>query len=392
MGAQANTMGPGYGPGQGPQMGFGFNPNTGDFIGGPGIAPINQPFDMSGGGVTGEYVPSSPGADYVKDYPDYVLPPGSGGTPGGKSGGFGNMLGGVAKNFFGQIGNKIGQDPVIGAPINNMLSNIANRFPGQPGFQPQPGQPLPPGVGMQGGPFTPRPDLGPGVGFGPGLPQQPGQPPAQIDIRQQNMDEAIDFERRVNDPTSALYNADPSKRFVADRDINSYAPFRMEAQHGSGGQANPDMPDGFVTPENNDPNNMMGGLGVGFGPGLPQPGMPPGGMTPQQQQQQAQQQYFNQSANARAQNTFGDGSSPRPLPPGVSMGFGMPAPSPARAVSSTNAQMPGLMGGLLNNAQRPVARPAPRPAPLPVRAPAPAPATASRNIVSKYTRQRTRTR
>jgi hypothetical protein len=165
-------------------MGFGFNPNTGDFIGGPGIAPINQPFDMSGGGVTGEYVPSSPGADYVKDYPDYVLPPGSGGTPGGKSGGFGNMLGGVAKNFFGQIGNKIGQDPVIGAPINNMLSNIANRFPGQPGFQPQPGQPLPPGVGMQGGPFTPRPDLGPGVGFGPGLPQQPGQPPAQIDIRQ----------------------------------------------------------------------------------------------------------------------------------------------------------------------------------------------------------------
>ena len=31
-------------------------------------------------------------------------------------------------------------------------------------------------ITMPGGPFTPRPDLGPGVGFGPGLPP-PGLPP-----------------------------------------------------------------------------------------------------------------------------------------------------------------------------------------------------------------------
>ena len=54
--------------------------------------------------------------------------------------------------------------------------------PPRPAPMPQPPMPapmpdLPYGgpINMPGGPFTPRPDLGPGVGFGPGLPQ-PGMP------------------------------------------------------------------------------------------------------------------------------------------------------------------------------------------------------------------------
>jgi len=77
------------------------------------------------------------------------------GMPGGKSGMIGNIGGRLGNDFGNFMETAI---PGSGAPINNSINNLFNNR--LPGNQPQPGQPLPPGVSKGFGLPPPQEELG----------------------------------------------------------------------------------------------------------------------------------------------------------------------------------------------------------------------------------------
>jgi len=186
-----------------------------------------------------------------------------------------------------------------------------------------------------GGPFVPRPDLGPGVGFGPGLPR-PGVP------MQSPMTGGPDpIPPNTSMTPQGLYNQ--YAKIVFGNGNPAYQPNFQPA------------PGGPFTPR---PDL---GPGVGFGPGLPQP-MPnpeqstfteqinqgvspianavgqPGSPTPQDMYNQYANTIFGQKAQTDAQTGFFTGNpayQPNFQPtqatqqnPNVSLGFGKSASGP----------------------------------------------------------------
>ncbi len=112
-------------------------------------------------------------------------------------------------------------------------------------------------INQPGGPFVPRPDLGPGVGFGPGLPpptRQPGSLPSFVTPPPEGSINTQVLTPITNPATGETYTA-PTGGYTLNPNQQPGGPFVPR----------PDL-----------------GPGVGFGPGLPspQPGMPGGKSNP----------------------------------------------------------------------------------------------------------------
>lgn len=137
-----------------------------------------------------------------------------------------------------------------------------------------------------GGPFTPRPDLGPGVGFGVGLPQPgykgPGPRPGEdsMEYYRRNPNEEVqpgfDFAGNVRMPTIDAFmpgsgqNTGMFAPGVGPENNQPYMPPTDQEPFGYQYNGPPPMDPGYGGPYTPRPDM---GPGVGFGVGLPQPGM-----------------------------------------------------------------------------------------------------------------------
>jgi hypothetical protein len=131
--------------------------------------------------------------------------------------------------------------------------------------------PMNPGMG---GPYTPRPDLGPGVGFGVGLPQPGYSDPFQAALLRGDFNQTPRNQYDVQREVETMFN-NPGQGggFVPEGGFNF--PGMRNDPYGPSGFGNPNMggaPAFGATYQN--------GVGVsGFGAGLPQPGQ---GQLPQE--------------------------------------------------------------------------------------------------------------
>jgi len=237
-------LGPGVGFGAGlPQPGG--SPLSGSFINGTYTPEMPNSFDDSairqnapiynGGinGIAGLFGNTQPQSQTPQNpQMGFGMPP-SGGYGGGKGG--------------------LNGDAFIGAPMNSYDANGNIILGGIQGSGPQPGQ-------TPQGPYTPRPDLGPGVGFGVNSPQ-----PAPY---------LADPMREFNRKMMEGLKQDPGMQEYLKKDPISFIGNTIVGPNGNtltwtGNGWSETPPQGPFTPR---PDL---GPGVGFGPGLPKPTTPP---------------------------------------------------------------------------------------------------------------------